>query len=89
LRVNALAVQLFFAPPSRGWLLVRPSTHAVLFLTRDESWTDTSVGAHFFEQQNVVERVARRHEGSFAMPAKMLDWVKPPIVTVSHRLVTA
>ena len=79
----------FFAPPRRGWLLVRPTSHAVLFLDDDGAWTDTPAGARLFDHRMVAERAARRFEGAFAMPGSMTDWLKPPILTVVRRLVTA
>lgn len=83
-------MHLFFAPPDRGWLLVRPTTHAVLFFGDDGSWSDTPAGARLFENRLVAERAARREgDDVSAMPGRMLDWIKPPIVRLTERLVTA
>lgn len=83
-------MQLFFAPPDRGWLLVRPTTHAVLFWSDDGSWSDTPAGARLFSDRLVAERAARRlGDDVCAMHGRMLDWLKAPIVRITERLVTA
>lgn len=73
-------MHLFFAPPTRGWLLVRPATHAALFLGLDGGWVDTAGEARLFENRIQANRVAATIPDASVVHLSLVEWFKAPLI---------
>jgi hypothetical protein len=71
--------------PTRGWLLARAETHAVLYLTTRGTWSDEPGDARLFDSRAVAAQAARRHQDASVLEQSMLDWLLPPRIRVSRR----
>ncbi len=81
-------MNLFFAPPSRGWLLVRPASHAALFLSCEGQWTDTAGEARIFDSKITATHAGRTRPGSSVISTELAQWLRPPLMRVESTMVT-
>lgn len=74
-----------FRPPERGWVVARPETHAVLFLTERGTWSDDHADAKVLCSLLQAQHHQRRHMDAGILPLDMLSHLMPPTIRVVRR----
>lgn len=74
-------------PRVHGWILARPASHAMMFLRRDGSWSDSALDAWELPSQRMACEQLRHHPEASILTIDALPWIKAPLLRATQTLV--